>query len=184
MKYLLCKKGNPQRFWLSKRTRYFFWPIICNAKQKQKRGQSGCQQSLHTYLNWKCYSRSDIYTLHIILALSEPFSRVQWGQWKYIYCVLTDSFKLAILRNKENVKKNPVRQEIKNIGTFYEKWENLIKMPRNFIWFVLSTNRIKNCRNIAINSLQHCRLLWKMEKPDKIAKKFHLIRLQLIELEL
>ena len=71
-----------------------------------------------------------------------------------------------------------VRQEIKNIGTFYEKWENLIKMPRNFIWFVLSTNNgtIINCRNISINSFLTLFLLRKVEKPDKIAKKFHLIR--------
>ena len=145
--------------------------------QTQKRGQSGCQQSLHTCLNWKYYSRSDIYTLFYHISPKWTFFKgpvrsvkVSIACWQI---VLSSQF-WGIRKMWKEI--HLVRQEIKNIGTFYEKWENLIKMPRNFIWFVLSTNDdIIKCRHITKTGFLSSRQPWKMEKPDKIAKKFDLI---------
>ena len=106
-----------------------------------------CHVIYNPAYTYKFQLKTTIYTLHIILTLSEPFSRVHAVRSVkvYIYCVLTrdlslvltDSFKLASLRNKENLKKNPSSQT---------------------------------------GNQKHWHFLRKMGKPDKNAKKFYLIR--------
>ena len=56
---------------------YVFWP---DAKK-----EVNLVVNNHCILDWK-YIFLDPTFIHylIILALSEPFSRVQWGQWKYL----------------------------------------------------------------------------------------------------